>query len=356
MPLFSFPSVKGERKYMNKSLQTSSLSPDKILMLRESSFAADLFIAAVSYFDFFSWLAESPADIDSICTSLGIKKRCADVMLTLFKAYGFIKEINHKFDLTDTSRKYLLNTSDHNLSSYVSSLKNRPISEEMKNTLLTGRPANWAAAKDGKNWTASMKDEAFAESFTAGMNSRGAYLAKGLLKALDLHDCHKILDIGGGSGIYSIILLKNNPDLSAAVFEKPPVDKVALYSINKHQFDDRIKVITGDIFKESLPGGYDVHLISHVLHDWDFPEVRKILQNSYAALNPGGKVVIHDAHLHRRKTGPLSVAEYSVLLMFLSEGKCYSLTEMEEMLKEIGFKNIEYKPTVYNRSVITAIK
>jgi SAM-dependent methyltransferase len=150
--------------------------------------------------------------------------------------------------------------------------------------------------------------------------------------------------------------LKNNPDLSAAVFEKPPVDKVALYSINKHQFDDRIKVITGDIFKESLPGGYDVHLISHVLHDWDFPEVRKILQNSYAALNPGGKVVIHDAHLHRRKTGPLSVAEYSVLLMFLSEGKCYSLTEMEEMLKEIGFKNIEYKPTVYNRSVITAIK
>ncbi len=84
--------------------------------------------------------------------------------------------------------------------------------------------------------------------------------------------------------------------------------------------------------------------------------MKTVLKNSYENLNPGGTIIIHDAHINKAKTGPLSVAEYSVLLMFLSEGKCYSITEMKDLLEETGFKNIEFKPTVLNRTIITAIK
>jgi predicted O-methyltransferase YrrM len=201
-----------------------------------------------------------------------------------------------------------------------------------------------------------MADDSFAESFSAGMNSRGAYLANGLVKAIDLSGHQKLLDIGGASGIYSIILSGNFPNLNATVFEKPPVDKVARYSINKFGLNKRIGVVAGDMFQDSLPKGHDVHLISHVLHDWGLKEVKSVLKNSFENLNSGGTIIIHDAHINKTKTGPLSVAEYSVLLMFLSEGKCYSVTEMKNLLEETGFKNIELKPTVLNRSIITAIK
>jgi predicted O-methyltransferase YrrM len=226
----------------------------------------------------------------------------------------------------------------------------------MEKALRTGKPANWAAAKKGKDWAASMADDSFAESFSAGMNSRGAYLANGLVKALDLSGRHKLLDIGGASGIYSIILSNNYPGLSATVFEKPPVDKVARYSINKFGLNKRIGLVTGDMFQDRLPQGHDVHLISHVLHDWDIKDVKSVLKNSFDNLNPGGAIIIHDAHINKAKTGPLSVAEYSVLLMFLSEGKCYSVAEMKNLLEETGFKNIEFKSTVLNRSIITAKK
>jgi SAM-dependent methyltransferase len=226
----------------------------------------------------------------------------------------------------------------------------------MIKVMQTSLPARWAADKQGKDWATSMEDDTFAESFTAGMNSRGAYLARGLSKAFDFQEYNTLLDIGGGSGIYSIIILENNTDINAAIFEKAPVDKVVKYNINKRNMNDRIKVIEGDMFRDKLPAGYDIHLLSHVLHDWDFNEVRVILKNSYSSLNPGGKIIIHDAHINRTKTGPISVAEYSVLLMFLSEGKCYSIKEMKDVLKETGFKNIEYHPTIYNRSVITGVK
>jgi hypothetical protein len=165
-----------------------------------------------------------------------------------------------------------------------------------------------------------------------------------------------LLDIGGASGIYSLALLESNPRLKAAVFEKPPVDKVARYSVKKSDLKSKIDIVAGDMFRDDLPDGYDVHLLSHVLHDWDINEVETILKNSYNHLATGGKIIIHDAHINRRKTGPVSVAEYSVLLMFLSEGKCYSVTEMQEVMEKTGFRDIEYKPTVLNRSIIMGRK
>jgi cyclopropane fatty-acyl-phospholipid synthase-like methyltransferase len=134
------------------------------------------------------------------------------------------------------------------------------------------------------------------------------------------------------------------------------VDKVAKYSVDKLRLSRRINVVAGDMFQDALPRGYDVHFISHVLHDWDLPEVRTVLKNSYDNLNPGGIIVIHDAHINKSKTGPLSVAEYSVLLMVLSEGKCYSVSEMQDLLEEVGFRVVDYKPTILNRSIIIGKK
>ncbi len=337
-------------------MNTPKTSPELIFKLRESSFADDLFITAVSYFDFFNFLREHPSDIGSICRSLNIKQRPLDVMLTLFKAYGFIEEKDKKFYISDVSNNYLTDKSAFNLSSYVSSLKDGPVCKEMRKVLLTGKPANWAAGKKTKQWAASMENEDFAKPFTEGMNSRGEYLANGLLGAVDLKAYNKVLDIGGGSGIYSAVLLMGNLNLKATVYEKPPVDKLARYTINKFKLDGRMDSVPGNIFKDNFPGGYDVHFLSHVLHDWDFNEVRSILENSFNSLKPGGMVIIHDAHINDAKTGPVSVAEYSVLLMFLSEGKCYSTGEMRQILEGTGFEYIKYKPTILNRSIITAVK
>lgn len=89
-----------------------------------------------------------------------------------------------------------------------------------------------------------------------------------------------------------------------------------------------------------------------LLHYWDMEAVRKILKKSYDSLKVGGMIIIHDAHINKKKTGPVSVAEYSVLLMFSTEGKCYSISELYSLLKETGFKDLKYVPAALNRSII----
>ncbi|MEA2016623.1 MAG: methyltransferase [Actinomycetota bacterium] len=331
-------------------------SPELIFRLRDSSFANDLFITAVGYFDFFNFIKNHPADIDKISRSLKIKKTPLDVMLTLFKAYGFIKDKDNKFYLSAVADDYLTGESSFDLRNYIGSLKDRPACEEMKGVLITGKPAAWAAVKRKENRATSMENLDFARSYAEGVKGRGAYLANGLLDAVNLKNYRKILDIGGSIGIYSAVLLRNYRNLKAAVYEKPPVDKIAELSIKKSGLKNRMDVITGNIFKESFPEGYDVHLFSHVIYDWDFDKVRYVLKKSCNSLEPGGMVIVHGVHINEDKTGPVSAAEYSVLVMFLTGGKCYSVCEMKQILEESGFKDIMYRPTVLNRSVITGVK
>lgn len=108
------------------------------------------------------------------------------------------------------------------------------------------------------------------------------------------------------------------------------------------------------LFADALPGDHDLHLFSHVLHDWGPEQVRHLLAASFAALVPGGWLVDHDTHINETKSGPLPVAEYSVLLMHSTPGKCWSLAELAGM--HVGFAHIDWRPTAADRSAILARK
>jgi len=247
-------------------------------------------------------------------------------------------------------------TSPWFLGPYYESLKNRPVALDLLNVLKTGKPANWSSKADGKDWHQAMESEEFASQFTAAMDSRGVYLAQAAAKTIDLSRRQCVLDIAGGSGIYACSFVTHDTHLSATVFEKPPVDRIAARAIANRGCSDRVNVVAGDMLLDPLPAGADVHLWSNVLHDWDEPVVRQLIGKSYESLPPGGLVVIHDAFLNAAKNGPLHVAEYSVLLMHASEGRCYSTREMGQYLTDAGFRDVAYRDTAAARSVMTAAK
>jgi len=252
------------------------------------------------------------------------------------------------------AREHLVSSSHWFLGPYYASLKERPVCQDMIKVLRTGKPANFASDKKEKEWAKAMEGEDFANRFTAAMDCRGIYLSQAAAKRLDLSRYHRLLDIAGGSGIYACSFVARHPHLQASVLEKPPVDQIAAKAIASRGFSDRVSVVTGDMFKDSFPGDCDVHLFSNVLHDWDVPLVETLLRKSAKALPRGGLIIIHDAHINAEKNGPLPVAAYSTLLMNITEGKCYSVAEMEGYLEAAGFGEFAFGNTAADRSVLTA--
>ena len=328
--------------------------PSEIYQVRDELYAADALIAALTGLDFFTRLDAHPGTVDDIARDFGFHRRPVDVMTTLFVAMELLARDNDVLRLTPTAREHLVATSPWFLGPYFPKVADRPIAQDLLDVLRTGRPANFASRTHEADWHRAMETERVAEEFTAAMDRRGRLLAQALAKNLNLAGRRRVLDIAGGSGIYACALAAGAPDLGGAVLEKPPVDGIARRAIAARGFADRVAVVSGDMLAGPLPPGYDVHLFSNVLHDWDVDVVRQLLRASADALAPGALLVVHDAFLNAEKSGPLRIARYSVLLMHVTQGRCYSEAEIARWAVEAGFEAPRTVPSAIGRSALVA--
>jgi predicted O-methyltransferase YrrM len=336
--------------------ERAASDPTAAYRYRDGLYAADLITAALVHLDIFSWLAERPSTQPEICAALGLTDRPVDVLVTLCVANGFLARAGEQVVVTDLAREHLVAGSPFHLGPYYASLKDRPVVTDFLRVLRSDKPAHWGAEKDGYDWHRAMEEESFAKAFTAAMDCRGLFLAQAMLDHVDLSGRKRVLDIGGGSGIYACAIAARHPALQAVVFDQAPVDRIAKKLIDERGCAAQVTVETGSFFSDPWPAGCDVHLFSNVLHDWGLPEVRALINASCSALPPGGLVVIHEAFINAAKTGPRAVAEYSALLMHSTQGKCYATSEYEPLLKGAGFTHITFAETAADRGVMTAVK
>src|SRR5690606_34003720 len=185
-----------------------------------------LLSVAICHLDLFTWLADHPATLGAICERFGLQLRPADVMMTLCNAAGLTTCSGGVFLLTLRGREHLVGTSRWNLAPYFASVKDRPSTLAMLEVLRTGRPARFGNV-DPQAWAQAMERPEFAATFTATMDSRGVLLGPAIAKQVDLSGHRAVLDVAGGSGIYACALVARHAHLRAAVFEKPPVDRIA---------------------------------------------------------------------------------------------------------------------------------
>jgi hypothetical protein len=330
--------------------------PTEIFHQRDGIYAPELVALAIVELDLFSWLATNRADVEHICEAFGFAERPVDVMMTLFCAHGFVEKRGGQFHLTELARGFLVRGSPWFVGPYFTHFRGRPIYENLRETLKTDKPGGWAGAPARKAWAESMQEDKFAEEFTGTMDSRGMFVGPALASTLDLASRRHLLDIAGGSGIYACCIASAHPHLEATVFEQPSVERVTRKCIERRGYAERVGVAVGDMFRDEPPRGCDVHLWSNALHDWDAPTCQMLVAKSFAALPSGGMIAVHDRHLNREKTGPLRIAEHSVFLMAATQGRYYSIAEIEEFLLRAGFTGVEYKEVVLGYSVIVAKK
>ncbi|MBL9113818.1 MAG: methyltransferase [Verrucomicrobiaceae bacterium] len=329
--------------------------PLTLYRYRDGLYAVDLLTALIVGFDFFTWLGDRAVGEGEIADHFGFARRPLDVALTLLAANGLIVRSSDGVRATDLAQEHLSTSSGWCLTPYYASLHDRPIARDYMEVLRTGKPAGWSGDKSSGDWHTAMEDEGFARKFTSAMDCRGRYLAQALAKGLDLQGRTRVLDIGGGSGIYACSLVAQNEGLQGCVLEQAPVDRVCSKLVAERGFADRVSIVTGNMF-DGMPTDCDVHLFSNVLHDWDEAEALVLMQKSAAALPAGGLLVIHDAFINQHKDGPLHVAEYSCLLMHSTQGKCYSTTEYSAMMRECGLEPGAYADTVVGRGFLVAKK
>jgi cyclopropane fatty-acyl-phospholipid synthase-like methyltransferase len=152
-----------------------------------------------------------------------------------------------------------------------------------------------------------------------------------------------MLDVGGGSGAYSIAFAQANPQLQVDILDLPQVDPIAQSHIHEAGLDARVHVHSGDLRTSTLGEGYDLAFVSAICHMLSPEENRDLLQRCFAALGPHGRIVIQDFILEPEKTAPKSAALFALnMLTGTRGGSTYSEPEYRAWLEAASFRHIQH--------------
>lgn len=208
-------------------------------------------------------------------------------------------------------------------------------------------------AKDGQTTKGQM------QMFTHAMYGASVAPAKALTKVFNFSEHKKMMDIGGGSGVYAIEAAKAYPNMSATVIDLEPACNVANEYINKFNLQERIGTLVLDFVKQDLPKDCDVALLSHIIHFLDVEKGKALLRKIYDSLpdDRRGVVLISEWLLNDEKTGPIPSALLSLtMIVEQPEGRNYSFAEVTKMLKDVGFTKIEKRQLAGPADVVIGYK
>lgn len=305
----------------------------------------------------FAALKDSEADGEELAQRLSISRRASDVLTQMLWAMGFLERTEDRFRLTEAARTYLVPDSPFSwgdvLETSGEKLEHERILKAVRNDgdrlLYHGRPYTELWKKG------DISDEA-AREFTARMHNYILAPALGAAQSGVFDGATRILDVGGGSGAFSIALLSRSEDLQTGIFELPAVCKAARRYLDDFAVAHRVEVVTGNFLEDPFPQGWDGVLFSNIFHDWDRDVCLLLARKAFGALEPGGRIFLHEMLLEEENPSPLSIAGFSLNMFLNHVGKQYTRSELFDILLEAGFADPASQSTFGYYSVVSGVK
>ncbi|MEE4276930.1 MAG: methyltransferase [Halieaceae bacterium] len=187
-------------------------------------------------------------------------------------------------------------------------------------------------------------EAANAEQYSELMARSQSFVADDVLSQLALWDRQRLLDVGGGSGVFAVEALQRFPGLRATVFDLPDVAALAARRLANAGLMDRGEAVAGNMFEDALPGGADVVSLVRILHDHDDEPVRRLLASVRAAIRGDGLLVIAEP-MAETPAAPGVGAYFHLYLWAMRSGQPRSAARLRELLVEAGFADVRELPS-----------
>jgi acetylserotonin N-methyltransferase len=308
-------------------------------------------------------LHEAPAAAIELADRLGFDQRATVAILRMLKSLGFLSLNEGVYRLTDPARLYLLRDSPFYWGHMLGT--GQPQHARWRDLLQNGSPRGVPGHEGASpipqgpgsagSWASGQVDSERAKRVAAAMQSHSLPAAIALGRNGGFDGVRKLLDVGGGSGCFAVALAQQHPELSCTIMELPSMCEVAQTYIDAGGVRDQVDTVAVDMFREPWPRGYDAMFFSNVFHDWNFETCRWLAERACAALEPGGRIYLHEMLLDDDGGGPVTTVSFS-MLMLGTQGQQFTLPELRDILESAGFRDIEAKATYGYYSLVVGKK
>jgi SAM-dependent methyltransferase len=304
---------------------------DEIMGYRKAKI---LMVAA--YLDCFTPL-ESPMTAPVLAKRLALDSRAMEILLDALTAIGYLRKRGSLYSNTPISSSFLVRGRPGYMGD---NLKYQEMIwdawGDLRHSIGKG-----GAVRPLEYWL--LRHKGFTQEYIRGMDNIARVPAAEIAAFLAPSPGSRLLDVGAGPGTYSLAFLRANPTMNATLLDLPSTLKVTRKMLAEFPaLAARTRLEPGN-YRTACFGRekYDLVLLSHITHD-ESPEVnRRLIEESFRALKPGGRIIIHDFMLDADRVLPVFGALFSVhMLAYTEGGRTYTGAEYEKWLRAARFKRL----------------
>jgi len=177
----------------------------------------------------------------------------------------------------------------------------------------------------------------------------GPKMAAMLAELPEFPGFRRMLDLGGGHGMFTLYFVQAHPTMTGVVFDRPAVVAVAGEFIKEYGMEGRVSVMAGDYLTDSIGGGYDLIWASSTLN-FALPEIDPLVSKVYHALNPGGLFITFQDGLTHEGTRPEVMLGFLAEAMRMDRDFSFRQGQIADAMLRCGFRSVR------SRTVLTSME
>lgn len=282
--------------------------------------------------DLFTKLSGKSLSAQELAKTLEANTRAIEVLCNALTALGFLIKENNTYKNSPKSEEFLVKGHPFYIGDnlrHQAHLWHRW--SRLEEVIKTGKPVprTQGSVEQNKRQT---------REFTRAMANIGQLTARQVVEGLDLSGIKKIIDIGGGPGIYAMEFVKKNPDIQAVIFDLPEVIPFTEEFIRNFEWTDRLLAKAGDYYVDDFGSDYDLAFLSNIIHCISLKDVIFLFKKVWQPLQPKGRLVVKDFFVNENRTGPLFATQFAInMLLSTDQGNTYTFSEIKQAFVESGF-------------------
>jgi SAM-dependent methyltransferase len=319
--------------------QQPRLDTTRLQKMAQAYWESAALMAAVEL-EVFTAIAHGHDTVETVARAVGISARNAERLLTALAAMTLLDRTGDRFANAPDVQRFLVKDGERYAGPWILFTKPRWEAFGKLSEHLRRREENHL----GQYVEFTVDD---ARRYHAATYSIGMGAARLFSRSVDLTGRKLMLDLGGGSGAYSIVATKTWPGLKAIVLDLPPVAVVAQEYIARNDATDRVTAMPGDFTRTDFPKGADVVVMASNLPQYEPDLIRLVVAKAFAAMAPGGEMHLIGETLHDDRRGPLSAALWGLNEAIQgSTGVAHTEGEVTGYLRDAGFTQVTVHPFV----------
>jgi demethylspheroidene O-methyltransferase len=172
--------------------------------------------------------------------------------------------------------------------------------------------------------------------YSALMAASQPMVAQEALDAYDVSGHRKLMDVGGGEGVFLVAAAERAPALRLTLFDLPAVAERARARFAAAGLAERAESVGGDFLRDPLPGGADLVTLIRIVHDHDDESALILMRNIRQSLERGATLLVIEAMSGVRGAETLD-AYYGFYTLAMGRGEPRRAEAIMALLGAAGF-------------------